>query len=431
MKKHLTILMVVCLLTASLAFAGCSPQATQTPTGTGETVVVRIGAIVPLTGGTAFFGECQKAGYELAMDYINENGGIKSLGGAQIELIVADSQGKPEVGTTEFERLVTVENVDAMIGTYNSNVAAACAPLAIKYKVPFQVTNAVDDAIMATDSNYVFRANPGNKDGIASTLAYIEWCREELGRPMKKYTMIYDQSDYGKGVYDTAVANKDLYGYETIYGEPISAGSSDLSTQINRLKGSDSEWVNPTVALDDALLFIRQMKQYNVSMLVSASGGGFLANDFFEKAGDLAEYCVSTAHWFPDQLNTSFNPTLANQINDKYKAKYGYDMNESVANGWLGMMCLLDAIERAGSVDREDIAKAMDETNLPANHLALLFHGYGGVKYEDFDGRFNQNKYAQISFAQVHDAAYRVFFPREIANPDYEFVWQPPAWDER
>src|SRR5690606_38342396 len=92
--------------------------------------VVKIGAILPLTGSAASIGEMSKRAMELAVEEINENGGIESLGGAKLELVFGDSEGKPQVGVSETERLITKENVAILTGAYQSGVTLPASEVA-------------------------------------------------------------------------------------------------------------------------------------------------------------------------------------------------------------------------------------------------------------------------------------------------------------
>ena len=206
MKKLVSLFLAACMV---LSLAACSAGAntvapttatTSAPQTSGNTQSgpvseVKVGVILPFTGTSAFMGNTQYEGVKLAADYINENGGIKSLGGAKITLVKADSQGSADVGVTEAERLIAQENVSVLIGTYNSNVAAAVGPIAIKYKVPFQVINSVSDAILSDNSNYLFRANPCDSSLVPGNAAFYQFLRDKSGTPIDMSAFVYDQSD--------------------------------------------------------------------------------------------------------------------------------------------------------------------------------------------------------------------------------------------
>jgi len=120
MKK--VIIAVSVLLIVSLVAWGCAPPPEEPEVPRVPEVrmpeVIKIGAVHNMTGGCAAAGIQTTAGAQLAVDQINAAGGIKSLGGAKLELIVGDGQTSPDVNATETERLITTEDVIVIMGGY-------------------------------------------------------------------------------------------------------------------------------------------------------------------------------------------------------------------------------------------------------------------------------------------------------------------------
>ena len=98
---------------------------------------IKIGALVPLTGVTASDGGWLVKGHELAIEEINARGGIRSLNGAKVQLVIADTQSKPEAGRAEAERLVERDKVSALVGAWTSAVAVVVSQVAERNAVPF------------------------------------------------------------------------------------------------------------------------------------------------------------------------------------------------------------------------------------------------------------------------------------------------------
>ena len=119
---------------------------------------VLIGTIHPLSGGLAQAGNALKTGVVLAAEEINRAGGIKSLGGAKLKLIHADSEGKPQIGVAEAERLIK-EGVLATFGCYQSSVTFAVTQIHEKYKTPFLITLAISEKILQRGFKYTFRVS--------------------------------------------------------------------------------------------------------------------------------------------------------------------------------------------------------------------------------------------------------------------------------
>ncbi|MGD8335680.1 MAG: ABC transporter substrate-binding protein, partial [Desulfobacterales bacterium] len=117
-------------------------------TGTGPQAaeeVVRIGNIIPLSGPSASVGQQGRNAREMAVDEINAAGGIKSLGGAKLEMLYADSESKPEKGVSEAERMINTEKVHLLTGCWNSAVTYPTTAVAERYGIPFVVPVSVAD----------------------------------------------------------------------------------------------------------------------------------------------------------------------------------------------------------------------------------------------------------------------------------------------
>src|SRR5512142_2267818 len=131
---------LVCAAWVSILFTGSAFSQEKT---------VKIGAILPLSGGAASAGEHTKAAIELARDIINDahpefgnfplakNAGLAGLGGARVEVVFGDSQGSPATGQNQTLRLITEEKVIAVTGSYQSGVTLTTSAIAEKYGIPF------------------------------------------------------------------------------------------------------------------------------------------------------------------------------------------------------------------------------------------------------------------------------------------------------
>jgi branched-chain amino acid transport system substrate-binding protein len=393
-----------------------------------EENTIKIGSVLPISGGSALVGGYQLDGYKMVLNHFNKSGGVL---GKQVELVLADSTGVPDTGVSEFERLANDPSICAFIGTYNSGVAAAIAPLAIKYKMPFVVTNAVADSILSENSHYIFRGNNGDFDSIIHYNNLFKFLGEIRGKAITRIACVFENSDWGKGTSASIAQSAKESKIELVLNESFQNESADLSSLVNKVKQLNPDFVIPVMYLNDALLFTRQMMEYDCNVPIIAHGGGFLDIDYPAKAGKFSEYVMSASGWFPDVIDV-VKTKEAKDIQTAYIKSSGHDMNEMVANGWLGMYILLDAIQRAGKTDREAIALALDATDLKSDHPALMFHPYQGVKFGDYPGiRYNQNIYANFSWAQMVGGTFKLIYPPDMIPGKNPIVFPPPAWNKR
>jgi len=207
---------VLLLISLSLSLVGCGqptpavqPEETSPPVAeaTEEPTVntIRLGGFFPLTGGTAKVGIENRQGLQMAIDEINAAGGIKSLGGAKIEMVWADSQGKPEVGISEVERLVQQENVVAILGGYESSVSTPATQAAERLKTPFIVAASIADEITERGFKYTFRVASKADFYARDQVLFLKSLKDLIGLDVKRVALLHEDTDYGES---TAVGQK-------------------------------------------------------------------------------------------------------------------------------------------------------------------------------------------------------------------------------
>jgi len=123
----------------------------------GQAKTIKIGALLTLSGNMALSGKNFRDAIEFAVEHINEQGGIKSLGGAKIEMVYGDSQAKPSVAVSETERLIEKEDVLAVVDQYPSSISIAATSVAERKKTPFIVGISYADGITNRGYKYTFQ----------------------------------------------------------------------------------------------------------------------------------------------------------------------------------------------------------------------------------------------------------------------------------
>ena len=402
--------------------AATEEKSEAAPAASGETI--KIGVLMPLSGATASSGNYQLEGMQIAADYVNEHGGIQSMGGAQIELVVSDTAGDIETGTTEAERLITVENVSALCGPFNSTVGAATAPIAIQYGVPYVITNAIADNIMQNGANkYVYRVNFGAADMSpfrSLVLDYLGSLTPE-GK-LSKIAIVYDASDWGQSEYDTYSAKAEELGIEVVYNEALALDVSDLSSVVNKIKSSGAQVVFGGISLNTATLLAKTMNEYQCDVQLCGSGTGFSDPSFLASVGpEIANHIMSTTAFNPMYGTREGEPTA---LYEKYLETHD-SMPEETINGFCGMATILEAIEAAGSSERDAIADALYDMDLDDTSFPLWFTMFDGINFNtegDDLGRYNQNAEVGATagqiLMQVIDGKWQLVWPTERATAD-------------
>ena len=160
---------------------------------------IKIGSVQPVTGPLAVIGQGQRRANLMAVDYINANGGIKSMGGAKLELLLGDSETKPAVGRTEADRLIN-NGASLIVGPFQSGAAMAIATLCEQRQVPFVMDVAAMDAITKKGYKYTFRVFITAGGLIGGAIKYLKMVTESSGIMPKRAVVTNTADPFGKGM---------------------------------------------------------------------------------------------------------------------------------------------------------------------------------------------------------------------------------------
>jgi branched-chain amino acid transport system substrate-binding protein len=170
---------------------------------------------------------------ELAVDEINA-AGPQGLGGAKLEIVWADSQGKPDTGISEVERLTQQEKVVAIIGAYQSGVTTPATQAAERLKTPFVVAMAVSDAITERGFKYTFRVCPKASWYAKDQVTFLKDLKDLAGLTIKKVALLHEDTDFGES---TSAGEKKYLaeaGMEVVIEVKYPASAADLTTECPR-----------------------------------------------------------------------------------------------------------------------------------------------------------------------------------------------------
>ncbi len=365
---------------------------TGTPSQAGPDVV-KIGNIIPLSGPSASVGQQGKNAREMAVEEINAAGGIKSLGGAKLEMLYADSESKPEKGVAEAERFINTEKVHVLTGCWNSAVTYPTTAVAERYGIPFVVPVSVADKITEQGFKTVFRIAAKDSWWSRDQFAFLKDMENEFNTQVKKLAFVYENGDWGKGIAGGWKKLAKEGGYEVVLDEPYPSTATDLSPVVQKIKRAQPDVLMLVSNAADAILLTNTLADYRVKLkAIIASGGGHADPSFLTATGQNARYLFDIVEW-----ETDVNKPGAKETNAKYKAKYGQNLAGEAVDAYLAMYVLKDALERAGSLDPAKIREALATTNLKSGPGMIV--GYDAVEFD----QAGQNKHAALVLVQIND----------------------------
>lgn len=390
--------------------------------GVAKVSEVKIGNILPLSGSAAPLGKIGQQAREMAVEEINAAGGIRSLGGAKIRMIYADSKGDPATGVAEAERLIMQQRVALITGSYQSGVALPSTEVAERYGVPYFVPVPSEDVITERGFKYVFRLAEKTSWRNRDQARFIKEMSERFGTPVKTVALVYENTAWGQG----AVRGWEKYlpevGLEIVLKEPYPTQSSDLTPVVLKVKRLNPDIVMMVSYVSDAALLTNTFAQHKVKPVAFiGTSGGFADPVYFELAGDNAEYFFDISTWEPD-----VNRPFSKEVNEKFKQKYGYPMNAEAVKAYVAMYVIKDALERAGSIEPEAICKALAETKITEGVTQM----YAPEIRFDESGQMVHAPLVICQFRKVNGKMERVtVWPDRDARPGWKPVWPFPGWD--
>lgn len=308
---------------------------------------IPIGLVFSQTGAAAIYGETQKKAAQLAIDEINAS---KFLGDATLKGIFEDDASKPEQAIQVFTKLITQDQVAAIIGPTLSNSAKSSDPVAQENKtVVLGVSNTAGGITEIGD--YVFRNSLPESAVIPNT---IKVAKEKLG--LTKVALMYGNDDaFTQAGYDVFVQVLADEGIQVLTTETFAKGDTDFNPQLTKIQGLAPEAIVVSALAEEAAGIMLQARQLGLEVPI-IGGNGFNSPKLAELAGEAAEGAISGAAWLVSSENAKNRAFV-----EAYNATYSTNPDQFAAQAYDGVYLIATALKNAGSTDRSAIRDALDQ----------------------------------------------------------------------
>jgi len=378
---------------------------------------IRIGASMSQTGSFSALGQNQLRGYTLCVKQTNEKGGVL---GRKLELLIEDDQSQPERAARIYEKLITQDKVNAVLGPYGSPITEAVADVSEKYKMPMVAPLASTTSIFKKGRKFVFMV-PSPAE------VYLEGLIDLASkRGLKTIAVINEDTIFPKSSAQGTVELARKKGIRAVFTEAYVKGTADFTPILNKVKAANPDVLAAATYFDDAIAIVRKLKELDVNpKMVGVTVGGDLPK-FHDTLGQAAEFVYGSSQWEPELVLLRAGGLVpiareypgAREFVEAYHKEYpGADFSYHSAGGYSGCEVLVEAIKRAGSLDGEKVRAAI---------LKLDYHNiYGGFKV-DKDGF--QIAHKMVLF-QWQDGKKVIVWPEELAPGQPRFP--TPAWSKR
>lgn len=341
--------------TAALAIVGATGCSAKPTAGgnAGDSETIRLGVNYELSGAVATYGEASVAGITMAIDEINEAGGIN---GKQVQLFQYDNKSDAAEATTLANKLMSQDQVLACMGPATSGNFKATIPVANKNKVPVVSGSATADDVTfdgTTVQEYAFRIC--FNDSFQGTIM-AKFAAENLSATSA--VIIKDNSnDYSKGLAAAFTEEFGKLGGTVLAEEGYVAGDTDFNTILTRIKGQSFDVIYLPGYYSEAGLIIKQARDLGITAPV-LGGDGFDSPKLEELGGASALNDV----YFTNHYSSIDQDPKVLEFIEAYKAKHNAEPSAFNALGYDLGKFVTDAVSRASELTGEAVQKAMAET---------------------------------------------------------------------
>lgn len=332
-----------------------APAAATTAPQPGVPEYIEIGSAIPLTGKYGALGAMVKPGYEYAVADINAAGGIyvEEYGAKiPIRLTLYDDESDPTKTVSKMETLFSENKVVAYLGGAGSDMHAAAAPIAEKNKVPYLGIAFALYSIHQQGYQYLFSPFPKSPDQARDVFEVLDTIPEDQ-RP-RKVAVFQEKTDWGIELWDLWQQYAEEYGYDIVVHEEYAPRSEDFSAMILKAKEAGAEVLLSVPSPPDGLAIQKQMAELGwtpeFELMIRAPENV----SWTETLGATGDYATIFAGW---HHGVNF-PGVA-ELNAKYEAEFGRPADLLTGPAYACVQLLADAIERAGTLDRDAIREAL------------------------------------------------------------------------
>jgi branched-chain amino acid transport system substrate-binding protein len=361
-------------------FAILAVQAGHPPRAGAQQKPVKLALIAPLSGAWARQGYLKKLGAEMAVDEINAAGGIKSLGGAKIELVIADASDSAEKAKNAAQRLVSQEpDLSGGMGAWLSTFTLAVTEVTEREHLPW-LTLSYSDAITGRGFRYVFQSSPtGGDQAVRAVPTIFGMALDATGRKPASAGIIMDNTaspvSFTKPIREGGLEKMGIkLAMDEIFTPPL----SDATPLVQRVRSTRPDFLFlVSTSVPDDKLILEKMHEFKLGrdrVPVVANGVAFASPELLKTMGQdqLEGLLVITPSW---------GVKGQEELIARFKQRTGepwltQDSLSTYGHVWI----FKEALEKARSADREQVAEAIRQLDVASGPVALAFPG--GAKFD-------------------------------------------------
>jgi branched-chain amino acid transport system substrate-binding protein len=346
-SRRLLVGSLISTLGAGLLSCKKQSEASGGPAGSGAPVSgpIVIGHYASMSGGTAHFGQDTDKALRLAVDEVNQAGGIK---GRKIKVVTLDTRGDSAEAANAVSRLIDVEKASAVIGEVASSLSLAGGRVAQRRKVPMVSPSSTNPKVTEVGS-YVFR------------VCFLDPFQGKVMANFARNTLKFDRvailkdikNDYSLGLADAFKAAFVAAGGTISVEQSYSQGDTDFSAQVTAIKGTSPQAIFVPGYYSEVATIARTAQRLGLKVPL-LGGDGWDAPDLLKIAGDSLEGSYFSNHFAPDVAAPKAQKFVAD-----FKTKYNVEPTGLGALGYDAAAVVIEAMRSASDLGGDAIREAL------------------------------------------------------------------------
>ena len=331
---------------------------------------IRIGFSITETGPNAAPAQFDLQGYQLGAQDINAHGGLL---GHKVELVYYDDEGSTAKAVQLYQRLITTDQVNLLVGPYEADLVAAIAPLVSRDKMAMPAMGA---NVEPFSGKYPYLVQ-----SITRTPQYMVPVIDlAANKGYKTLALLIQDTAFPKELAQGIVQEAHARGIKVVFQSSYPASTADFTPLVLKAAAHHPDMIIGATYVADAEGIVRAAKAANVNAKLFAFSIGPVEPQFYTGLGSTANGILGTTLWFPTL------PTEGNaQFVKAFRSKFGRDPDYHAAMAYGTMQALAAAVKSAGSLDQTKIRDAYlhlhlrtvaGEFTLSRTGLQLGYHAY-------------------------------------------------------
>ena len=376
---------------------------------------ILFGSALSLTGKFAANGTHSKNGYDLAIQRINEKGGVR-IGDTTYRLDVRyyDDESKPARSSELVERLIRNDGVSFILGPYGSGLTRAASPVVERHRVPMVKANGAARDIFSRGYRYIFAVLSTSEQYLTQALDLAIEYAEKLGKAPDELTLAIatDEGPFAESLRASVLEDAKERGVNLVVDDRLPPDLDDMSMTLNKVQVLKPDVLVVSGHTKGALTAVQQIEalRVNVPMIALTHCDSAQVEKKFAKA---ASHIFCAKQWHRSLKHEGDLFGSAEDFAQSFETVYGYDPPYQAAQSAAAVYVFTDALSRAQSLDPEKVRDALAATDLKTF--------YGPIKFDD-KGR---NIAKGMILTQIIDGNYVVVSPDEWAEQE-PVIPRPP-----